>query len=81
MDATMNLTLSYAGNQIAAPDGGTLAAFTMEDVHNDLDFRYAIPGWIEAEGFSTQSGIEVESTTDDGGGQNLGFLDPGDYME
>ena len=81
MDATMNLTLSYSGNQIEAPDGGVLAAFTMEDVYNDLDFRYAIPGWIEAEGFSAQSGVEVESTTDNGGGQNLGFLDPGDYME
>ncbi len=81
MDATMNLMLSYSGNQIEAPDGGALATFTMEDVYNDLDFRYAIPGWIEAEGFSNQSGVEVESTSDNGGGQNLGFLDPGDYME
>ena len=76
MDATMNLTLSYAGNQIQAPDGGVLAAFALEDVYNDLDFRYAIPGWVEAEGFSQQSGVEVESTTDNGGGQNLGFWIP-----
>lgn len=81
MDATMDLTMSYDGNQIVATDGGALSAFTEEDVFNDLDFRYAIPGWIEAEGFSNQSGVEVESTQDNGGGQNLGFLDPDDYME
>ena len=81
MDATMDLTLSYDGNQIVATDGGALSVFTEEDVFNDLDFRYAIPGWIEAEGFSNQSGVEVESTGDTGGGQNLGFLDPDDFME
>ena len=81
MDATMELTMSYSGSQIQATDGGVLAAFVQEDVYNDLDFRYAIPGWIEAEGFSAQSGVEVETTSDNGGGQNLGFLDPGDYME
>ena len=81
MDATMELELSYGGSSVAGPDGGALAAFTLEDVYNDLDFRYPIPGWIEAEGFSAQSGVELETTSDNGGGQNLGFLDPGDYME
>ena len=55
--------------------------FQFAEVFNDLDFRYAIPGWIEAEGFSEQVGVELETTQDNGGGQNVGFLDPGDVME
>ena len=81
MDATMDLTLTYAGNSVMGPDGSALVAFTEEEVFNDLDFRYAIPGWIEAEGFSAQMGVEVEATNDNGGGQNVGFLDVGDFME
>lgn len=81
MDATMNLTMTYTGNSVMGPGGDNLVAFTQEEVHNDLDFRYPIPGWIEAEGFSAQVGVEVESTNDNGGGQNVGFLDPGDVME
>lgn len=40
-----------------------------------------IPGKIESEDFFFQSGIELEATTDVGGGQNIGFLDPGDYAD
>jgi len=81
MDATMDLTLSYNGNTVTSTDGSALAAFQFAEVFNDLDFRYAIPGWIEAEGFSEQVGVELETTQDNGGGQNVGFLDPGDVME
>jgi len=40
-----------------------------------------VPGRIEAEAYETQSGIELENTTDDGGGQNIGFLDEDDYLD
>ena len=41
-----------------------------------------IPGnRIEAENFSAMFGIELETTTDTGGGQNIGFVDVGDWLE
>lgn len=41
----------------------------------------AIPGKIEAESYSAMSGIDTENTTDDGGGQNVGWIDGGDWMD
>lgn len=41
----------------------------------------AIPGKIEAESYFTSFGVELENTTDTGGGKNVGFLDPADWMK
>ncbi|PCK08064.1 MAG: hypothetical protein COA42_11030 [Alteromonadaceae bacterium] len=35
---------------------------------------------VEAEDFTSQSGIQTESTSDSGGGLNIGFANPGDHM-
>ncbi|SFB55892.1 Carbohydrate binding module (family 6) [Cohnella sp. OV330] len=35
---------------------------------------------IEAEAYSSQSGIQTEPTSDAGGGSNVGFIDNGDYL-
>ena len=40
-----------------------------------------IPGTLEAENFVGMSGVQTETTTDAGGGLNVGFLDPGDWFE
>ncbi|WNJ18798.1 carbohydrate-binding protein [Pontibacter sp. G13] len=40
-----------------------------------------IPGRLEAEDYDSQSGIQTENTTDTGGGQNIGFIQNGDYIE
>lgn len=40
-----------------------------------------IPGKIEAESYVAQSGMQTQSTTDTGGGQNVGFIDTGDFMD
>ena len=40
-----------------------------------------VPGKIEAEDYETQVGIELENTTDTGGGQNIGYLDVDDYLD
>jgi len=37
--------------------------------------------FIEAEDFDDESGISLEDTTDEGGGQNIGYIDEGDYVE
>jgi beta-glucosidase len=34
----------------------------------------------QAESFTSQSGVQTETTTDTGGGQNVGFIAPGDWM-
>ena len=51
-----------------------LVEFTAVDYHD-------IPGKIEAEDFFFQMGMQLEPTTDAGGGQNIGWLDPGDYAD
>ena len=42
---------------------------------------HSIPGRVEAEGFYFQSGIQLENTSDVGGGKNIGFLDIRDYLD
>ncbi|WP_421895108.1 carbohydrate-binding protein [Marinoscillum sp.] len=42
---------------------------------------HALPGIIQAEDFCTQSGIQTETTTDTGGGQNVGYFDAGDWVK
>jgi endoglucanase len=40
-----------------------------------------IPSRIEAESFNTQTGIQIETTTDAGGGSNVGYIDNGDWVQ
>ena len=37
--------------------------------------------FIEAEDYDDESGISLEDTTDEGGGQNIGYIDEGDWVE
>ena len=37
--------------------------------------------FVEAEDYDDESGISLEDTTDDGGGQNIGYIDEGDWVE
>ena len=78
---TDTLRISYNGNSIKTSDNLNLKNFQQEIVKNTISFIHDIPGKIEAEYFYFQKGIEVESTTDTGGGQNIGSLDDGDYAE
>jgi endoglucanase len=75
------IEISYTGTQIQANDGTSLATFTLEEVENRIPVISAVPGRVEAEDFFFQQGISLETTSDVGGGQNVGFLDPGDYMD
>lgn len=76
-----NITVSYTGNQVMSTDGSILASFNNLPVENNLEFIHSIPSRIQAEAFSSQSGIQLESTSDTGGGQNIGFLDVGDFAD
>jgi hypothetical protein len=43
--------------------------------------RYPIPGIIQAENYTNMLGIQIENTTDTGGGLNVGYTDAGDWMD
>ncbi|MBG8555974.1 carbohydrate-binding protein [Hymenobacter guriensis] len=40
-----------------------------------------IPGTIQAESYSAMLGIQTETTTDTGGGLNVGYIEAGDWMD
>ena len=76
-----DIKLSYTGDQVEALDGTILSGFSLVDVENTIINYLPIPGRIEAEDYHFQSGVQLETTTDEGGGQNIGFLDAGDFLE
>ena len=39
-----------------------------------------LPGLVQAEAFCNMSGVQVEATSDVDGGQNVGYIDTGDWM-
>jgi aryl-phospho-beta-D-glucosidase BglC (GH1 family) len=75
------LRVSYSGTQIMAKDGTVLNTFSNRSVVNRVAIIHAIPGKIEAEDFFFQSGMVLENTTDTGGGENIGYLDAGDFAD
>lgn len=42
---------------------------------------FSVPGRLEAENYCGALGIQTETTSDVGGGSNVGFVDPGDYLD
>ncbi len=75
------LGISYSGNQIAALDGTALHTFSNRSVVNRVAIVHSVPGRIQAEDFFHQSGLVLETTSDAGGGQNIGYLDAGDFAD
>lgn len=75
------ITLSYNGGKIQELDGAFLLNFSNLKVNNKMPSSHIIGGKIEAEDFSVNNGLQFETTTDVGGGQNAGFTNAGDYLE
>jgi hypothetical protein len=75
------IKLSYADGGVKATDGTLLQNFTDMPVRNNLPVYTLIPGKIEAESFSVNQGLQTETCTDAGGGQNVGYTNTGDYLE
>lgn len=42
--------------------------------------QIALPGTVEAEHYSAMSGIQLEATSDSGGGDNVGWIETGDWL-
>jgi len=42
---------------------------------------FIVSGTIEAENFCAQNGVQTQATSDDGGGENIGWIENGDWTE
>jgi hypothetical protein len=61
---------------------GGVGFSTSKTVVVEKVFNYIpVPATIEAEAFDEMMGIQLEPTTDTGGGQNIGYCDAGDWMD
>lgn len=75
------ITISYAPGAVQSTDETLLESFTNLAVKNNLPVYITIPSKIEAESFVVNNGLQLETTTDIGGGQNIGYTNTGDYLE
>ncbi len=73
--------LSYSGSAIISKSEKILGTFTNLSVLNNLPIQFVLPGVIQAENFINMSGFQTESSTDEGGGLNLGYVNIGDYAD
>jgi hypothetical protein len=69
---------SYTFRLTATDNKGAIAS---DDVLVTVNAAPGNTTKIEAENYTAMSGIVKETTTDAGGGQNVGYIDPADWME
>lgn len=81
LSAQDRIIVSYDGTNIQSIDQLALSTFANRSVENRIPFIHFLPTKIEAEDYISQVGFQLENTTDQGGGQNIGFLDVGDYAD
>jgi len=75
--------LQYTGMSVRSADNGLLAPFQSQPVYNYRDEvrgKDPVPGRVQAEDYIRMQGIQTESTSDEGGGENVGYIDSGDYL-
>lgn len=77
------VSISYAGTGISSSGLvlDTLVNFYVYNAVSSAASVHLIPGRIEAEHFYEMSGIQIEPCSDTGGGLNVGWIDPGDWMK
>lgn len=76
------ILITYTPGDITAADRGPLEAFTDLVIENTIEpAAYSpIPGKIEAENYIMQFGTDTETTSDAGGGLNVGWLETDDWL-
>lgn len=75
------ITLSYAGTNLVAADNAVHSTYTDKVVINRIGNVQQLPGTIQAESFYVNNGLVLETTSDTGGGQNIGYTSTGDYLD
>ena len=84
VNAGDSLTVSYTTGNVSAADGSLLDSFYSQDVYNlrnEGSTEQTVPGRVEAENYSSMHGVQLEPTSDIGGGSNVGWIDQTDWME
>jgi len=76
-----DLKINHSGGVINSVYNSLLGTLVNFPVQNNLDERFYIPGLIQAESYTSQSGLATEDTSDSGGGLNIGYTDVNDYAE
>ncbi|MGI4872322.1 MAG: carbohydrate-binding protein [Janthinobacterium lividum] len=73
---------SYNGNVTAVDDSKLPATMYVDYVRVSqlVTAPAANSLFIEAENYSSMSGVQIETCTDTGGGQNVGYIDTKDFM-
>ncbi|MFO7668621.1 MAG: glycoside hydrolase family 3 N-terminal domain-containing protein [Bacteroidales bacterium] len=77
--SSTDLLFISSNGGITAEDGSISGSFSIRVLNNLIDY-HAVPGRIEAEDYYSMSGIRTETCNDDGGGLNVGYIEPGDNM-
>ena len=67
------ILISYSGESVLSKTNKPLQKFTNLSILNNLEARYVLPAKIQAEDYVNMLGISVESTSDTGGGSNIGY--------
>jgi hypothetical protein len=77
------VVVNFAGSAIKSNDGGELKEIKDLQVPNTVKspVYLSIPGKVEAEKYTVSFGIQTEGTSDTGGGQNVGYIDAGDWLD
>lgn len=79
--STDQIKVSYNGNTIVSETLKNLNQITDLEVENTLPKRFLVPGLLEVENYNFMQGFGLEDTTDEGGGQNFGYTDTGDFAD
>ncbi len=83
LNSTDNISISYFGNGIYS-NNLQLKTFTNYFVYNSVSGSggtILLPGKVEAENYVDMQGIQTEPCNDTGGGLNVGYIEPGDWMK
>ena len=76
----MTLVMSLCAPMMAVFTPVATAASSSSSSSSSSSASLTLPKRIEAENYSTMSGVQAEPTTDIGGGKNLGYMDNNDWM-
>jgi hypothetical protein len=73
---------TYAITAKATDNGSAVTTSAASSlVVNNVVVYPDIPGTIQAEAYTAMYGIQTQTTTDTGGGLNVGYSEPGDWMD
>lgn len=75
------IRLSFSGNELYSPFNTKYLPFSDKEVQNVAPNYIVLPAKIQAEDFSINNGMVVETCTDTGGGYNIAYANPGDYVD